>query len=105
MITPALGAVRASYADGITYVLAADDPYAAIDLDHCRDPDTRSIDIWAHREPGACRCGASGTACERVAAGRQCDGITPYVEGLPSKQMELEREMVPSAARIGIWPT
>ena len=22
-------------------------PFAAIDLDHCRDPDTRSIDIWA----------------------------------------------------------
>ena len=28
-------------------VLTADDPFAAIDLDHCRDPDTRSIDIWA----------------------------------------------------------
>ena len=43
----ALAAVQAGHADGITYMLAADDPFAAIDLDHCRDPDTRSIDIWA----------------------------------------------------------
>ena len=43
----ALAAVQAGHADGITYVLTADDPFAAIDLDHCRDPDTRSIDIWA----------------------------------------------------------
>ena len=43
----ALAAVQAGHADGITYMLTADDPFAAIDLDHCRDPDTRSIDIWA----------------------------------------------------------
>jgi hypothetical protein len=24
-----------------------DDPFAAIDLDHCRDVNTRSIDVWA----------------------------------------------------------
>jgi putative ABC transport system substrate-binding protein len=29
-------------------------------------------------------------------------GITPYVEGLPAKQMELAREVVPRAARIGV---
>ena len=27
-------------ADGITYVLTEDDPFAAIDLDHCRDVNT-----------------------------------------------------------------
>jgi AAA domain len=43
----ALAAVRAGHADGITYVLTADDPFAAIDLDHCRDVDTHSIEIWA----------------------------------------------------------
>jgi hypothetical protein len=43
----ALAAVQAGKADGITYVLTEDDPFAAIDLDHCRDIDTCSIDVWA----------------------------------------------------------
>ena len=43
----ALAAVQAGYADGISYVLTEDDPFAAIDLDHCRDPSTHSIDVWA----------------------------------------------------------
>ena len=43
----ALAAVQAGKADGISYVLTEADPFAAIDLDHCRHPDTRSIDVWA----------------------------------------------------------
>jgi primase-polymerase (primpol)-like protein len=43
----ALNAVQAGKADGISYVLTENDPFAAIDLDHCRDIDTRSIDVWA----------------------------------------------------------
>ena len=43
----ALAAVQAGHADGITYVLTEDDPFAAIDLDHCRDVNTRCIDVWA----------------------------------------------------------
>jgi hypothetical protein len=43
----ALAAVQAGHADGISYILTADDPFAAIDLDHCRDIDTHSIDVWA----------------------------------------------------------
>jgi hypothetical protein len=42
----ALAAVQAGHADGITYVLTADDPFAAIDLDHFAT-DTHSIEIWA----------------------------------------------------------
>jgi ABC-type uncharacterized transport system substrate-binding protein len=34
--------------------------------------------------------------------GGNVTGITPYVAGLPAKQMELAREVVPSAGRIGI---
>jgi len=43
----ALAAVQAGHADGISYILTTDDPLAAIDLDHCRDVDTHSIDVWA----------------------------------------------------------
>jgi putative ABC transport system substrate-binding protein len=34
--------------------------------------------------------------------GGNVTGITPYVEGLPAKQMELAREIVPGAERIGV---
>ena len=34
-------------ADGITYMLTESDPFAAIDVDHCRDINTHSIDSWA----------------------------------------------------------
>jgi AAA domain-containing protein len=43
----ALATVQAGHADGITYVLTPDDPFAAIDLDHCRCLVTHSIDGWA----------------------------------------------------------
>ena len=43
----ALATVQAGNADGISYVLTEEDPFAAIDLDHCRHVDTHSIDVWA----------------------------------------------------------
>src|SRR5215467_4744245 len=42
----ALAAVQAGYADGLSYILTKDDPFGAIDLDHCRDK-LCSIDVWA----------------------------------------------------------
>jgi hypothetical protein len=43
----ALAAVQAGHADGLSYVLANNDPFGAIDLDHCRCFVTHSIDVWA----------------------------------------------------------
>jgi hypothetical protein len=43
----ALATVQAGYADGISYVLTENDPFAAIDLDYCRHAETGSIDVWA----------------------------------------------------------
>jgi AAA domain len=42
----ALAAVQAGHADGLTYVLTKDDPFGAIDLDHCRST-LCSIATWA----------------------------------------------------------
>src|SRR6516225_9395999 len=42
----ALAAVQAGHADGISYILTKDDPFGAIDLDHCRD-NLCSVDPWA----------------------------------------------------------
>ena len=38
--------------------------------------------------------------------GGNLTGIMPYVKGLPAKQLELAREIVPGALQIGIvnWP-
>jgi hypothetical protein len=43
----AVAAVAAG--DGITYMLAPDDPFAAADIDHVRDPVSGSIEPWAQR--------------------------------------------------------
>jgi hypothetical protein len=42
----ALATVQAGHADGLSYVLTSDDPFGAIDLDHCRNK-LCSIDVWA----------------------------------------------------------
>jgi hypothetical protein len=42
----ALAAVQAGHGDGLSYVLTNDDPFGAIDLDHCRDK-LCSIGKWA----------------------------------------------------------
>jgi hypothetical protein len=38
--------VQAGHADGISYILTKDDPFGAIDLDHCHDK-LCSVDVWA----------------------------------------------------------
>jgi AAA domain len=43
----ALAAVQAGKADGVSFMMTEADPFAAFDLDGCRHPETRSIDIWA----------------------------------------------------------
>jgi len=43
----ALASVQAGHADGISYILTNNDPFGAIDLDHCRCLVTHSIDVWA----------------------------------------------------------
>jgi hypothetical protein len=43
----ALVAVQTGHADGVSYILTEDDPFAAIDIDNCRHLTTHSIDSWA----------------------------------------------------------
>jgi hypothetical protein len=45
--TTALATAQAGHADGISYILTDNDPFGAIDLDHCRCLVTHSIDVWA----------------------------------------------------------
>jgi hypothetical protein len=45
----ALAAVQAGHGEGLTFVITPEDPYAVLDLDHCRDPRTGVIDEWAQQ--------------------------------------------------------
>src|SRR5262245_13938846 len=66
--TAALAAVQAGLADGISYILTENDPFAAIDLDDCRCTVTHSIAGWAQNFLDAGRHSyseitPSGTGC------------------------------------------
>ena len=43
-----------------------------------------------------------GLIASEARPGGNVTGITPYVSGLPAKQLELAREIVPGARRIGV---
>ena len=70
-------------------------------------PRSVSICEWRLR-PHANTCGALadavglGLVASAARLGGNVTGISPYVEGLPAKQLELAREIVPGATRIGL---
>src|SRR5437660_624218 len=43
-----------------------------------------------------------GFVASEARPGGNVTGIAPYVKGLPAKQLELAREVVPGATRIGL---
>ena len=67
--TTALATVQAGRADGLSYILTGDDPFGAIDLDHCRCTITN-----------ASTCGRRTT---RQAGRNTYQEVTPSGEGVP----------------------
>ncbi len=82
----AVEAVKAGVADGIGFVLTGTE-FAAVDLDHCRDPATGKIDDWARaiidKAPAAyCEITVSGTGLRLIGTGIGEKTHTSYrVEG------------------------
>ena len=94
----ALATVQAGKADGISYVLTEADPFAAIDLDHCRDPDTHSIDVWAQNFLDVAR----HTYTEVTPSGAGCRiwGLTGPDTDPVNRKFTLEIDGKPIAAEL-----
>ena len=94
----ALATVQAGKADGISFVMTEADPFAAIDLDHCRDPDTHSIDVWAQNFLDVAR----HTYSEVTPSGAGCRiwGLTGPDTDPVNRKFTLEIDGKPIAAEL-----
>ena len=94
----ALATVQAGNADGVSFVMTAADPFAAIDLDHCRNPDTHSIDTWAQNFLDVCRYSYS----EVTPSGEGCRiwGLTAPDTQPVNRKFTLEIDGKPIAAEL-----
>ena len=94
----ALATVQAGKADGISFVMTEADPLAAIDLDHCRDPDTHSIDAWAQNFLDVAR----HTYSEVTPSGEGCRiwGLTGPDTNPVNRKFTLEIDGKPVAAEL-----
>jgi AAA domain len=94
----ALAAMQAGKAVGISYVLTAEDPFAAIDLDHCRHAGTHSIDKWAQNFLDVCR----HTYSEVTPSGEGCRiwGLTADDSGPINRKFTLDIDGKQIAAEL-----
>jgi AAA domain len=94
----ALATVQAGKADGISFVMTPADPFAAIDLDHSRDPDTHSIDVWAQNFLDVAR----NTYSEVTPSGEGCRiwGLTGPDTDPVNRKFTLEIDGKPIAAEL-----
>jgi hypothetical protein len=92
----ALAAVEAGHADGISYILTEEDPFAAIDIDNCRHLVTCSVDVWAQNFLDVGRHSYS----EITPSGTGCR-IWGFAEGEPlNRKFTLETDGKPIAAEL-----
>jgi putative DNA primase/helicase len=66
---------------GVGFVFCAVDPFVGIDLDHCRDPESGVIAVWAQRivdrvQEGYIEISPSGTGVHIIVEGAVRDGRT-----------------------------
>lgn len=70
----AVQAFEAGRYDGVGFVFSTGDPFAGIDLDGCRDPETGAIEAWAEkiveRLDGYAEVSPSGTGVHVVVRGK-----------------------------------
>lgn len=94
----AVAAVKAGEADGVGFALTGTD-IAAIDLDHCRDPATGEIELWAQaiidQTDSYVETTVSGTGLRVIGMGSGEETHTNYkVEGRNGAKIEIYRHAV-----------
>jgi putative DNA primase/helicase len=86
----AVQALRTGRYDGIGFVFSSGDPYAGVDLDNCRDPETGKIEEWAAKIAtafgGYAEASPSGTGVHIIVRGKAPNKKRGQVEAYSSER-------------------
>jgi putative DNA primase/helicase len=86
----AVQALRTSRYDGIGFVFSSGDPYAGVDLDTCRDPETGELEEWAREViqnlGGYAEASPSGTGVHIIVRGKAPNKKRGRVEAYSSER-------------------
>jgi putative DNA primase/helicase len=86
----AVQALEAGRYDGVGFVFSSGDPFAGIDLDHCRDPETGELESWAEKIVkafgGYAEASPSGTGVHIVVRGKAPNKKRGRVEAYSSER-------------------
>ena len=86
----AVQALEAGRYDGIGFMFSSGDPYAGVDLDDCRDPDTGELEEWAKEIVedfgGYAEASPSGTGVHIIVRGKAPNKKRGRVEAYSSER-------------------
>jgi putative DNA primase/helicase len=86
----AVKALRTGHYDGIGFVFSSGDPFAGVDLDDCRDPETGEIEEWAaeivQELGGYAEVSPSGTGVHIIVRGKAPNKKRGKIEAYSSER-------------------
>lgn len=86
----AVVALKTGRYDGIGFVFSTGDPYAGIDLDDCRNPETGELEVWAAKTvqdlDGYAEVSPSGTGVHIIVRGKAPNKKRGKVEAYSSER-------------------
>ncbi len=86
----AVKALRTGHYDGIGFVFSSGDPFAGVDLDDCRDPETGEIEEWAaeivQELGGYAEASPSGTGVHIIVRGKAPNKKRGKIEAYSSER-------------------
>jgi len=86
----AVQALRTGRYDGIGFVFSSGDPFAGVDLDECRDPETGELEEWAEKIVAAfggyAEASPSGTGVHIIVRGKAPNKKRGRIEAYSSER-------------------